>query len=181
MLLNIAVHEVYPGHYLQALHFRAHAGSLARKIYLSPSYEEGWAHYCEQLVIEAGLGAGGMAAEVVQILDALLRDCRLLASIRMHTQGWTVERATTLFEKEAYLDPLPAEREAVRGTYDPEYFCYTLGKLAILDVRKRLLAGRFAGNLRAFHDALLRYGCPPVGLLDSLLESAPAIPPARTG
>jgi uncharacterized protein (DUF885 family) len=174
MLQNTAVHEVYPGHYLQALHFRATAGSLTRKIYVSPSFVEGWAHYCEQLVIEAGLGDGSVAAEVTQILDALLRDCRLLASIRMHTQGWTVARATLLFEKDGFLDRLPAEREAIRGTFDPEYFCYTLGKLAILDVRRRLLAPRFGGNRRAFHDALLRFGCPPVGLLDSLLEGDPA-------
>lgn len=173
MLRNTAVHEVYPGHYLQALHFRANAGSLTRKIYQSPSYVEGWAHYCEQLVIEAGHGTSGVAAEVTQLLDALLRDCRLLASIRMHTQGWSVARATTLFEKDGYLDRLPAEREAIRGTFDPEYFCYTLGKLAILDVRRRLLASRFDGNLRAFHDALLRFGCPPVGLLEALLEGAP--------
>jgi uncharacterized protein (DUF885 family) len=174
MLRNTAVHEVYPGHYLQALHFRANAGSLARKVYASPSYIEGWAHYCEQLAIEAGLGAGGVAAEATQLLDALLRDCRLLASIRMHTQGWTVAQATQLFEREAFLDRLPAEREAIRGTFDPEYFCYTLGKLAILDVRRRLLASKFSGNLRAFHDTLLRFGCPPVGLLDALLEGAPA-------
>ncbi|HTP54359.1 MAG TPA: DUF885 domain-containing protein [Thermoplasmata archaeon] len=181
MLRNTAVHEVYPGHYLQALHFRANAGSLTRKIYASPSYVEGWAHYAEQLAIEAGLGAGAVAAEATQLLDALLRDCRLLASIRMHTQGWTVEQATQLFEREAFLDRLPAEREAIRGTFDPEYFCYTLGKLAILDVRKRLLTSRFSGNLRAFHDTLLRFGCPPVGLLDALLEGAVPSSPTTSG
>jgi len=175
MLRNTAVHEVYPGHYLQALHFRANAGSLTRKIYASPSFVEGWAHYAEQLAIEAGLGAGSVAAEVTQLLDALLRDCRLLASIRMHTAGWTVAQATALFEKDGLLDRLPAEREAVRGTFDPEYFCYTLGKLAILDVRRRLLAGKFGGDQRAFHDALLRFGCPPVGLLEGLLEAMPPL------
>ena len=178
MLRNTAVHEVYPGHYLQALHFRATAGSLARKLYASPSFVEGWAHYCEQLAVEAGLGAGTPAAETIQLLDALLRDCRLLATIRMHTAGWTVEQATQLFEREAFLDRLPAEREAIRGTFDPEYFCYTLGKMAILDVRHRVLAARFGGDLRAFHDALLRFGCPPVGLLDALLEAVPPGSPA---
>jgi uncharacterized protein (DUF885 family) len=77
-----------------------------------------------------------------------------------------------LFEQEGSLDRLPAEREATRGTFDPEYFCYTLGKLAILDVRRRLLGPKFGGNLRAFHDALLRFGCPPVGLLDALVGGA---------
>jgi len=179
MLRNVTVHEVFPGHYLQALHLRASDASLARKVYQSPSFVEGWAHYAEQLVIEAGLGADGVSAEVAQLLDALLRNCRLLASLGLHTEGWPVDRATHLFEKEAYLDPLPAEREAIRGTFDPEYFCYTLGKLAILDVRHRHLATRFGGNRRAFHDALLRLGCPPVGLLDTLLSpvASPAAPP----
>ena len=175
ILRNTAVHEVYPGHYVQALHFRATAGSLARKIYLSPSYVEGWAHYAELLAIEAGLGAGSPAAEVTQILDALLRDCRLIASVRMHTAGWSVDDATRLFEREAFLDPLPAQREALRGTIDPEYFCYTLGKLAILDVRKRHLASRFGGRLKEFHDALLKFGCLPVGLLDGLVGGAAAV------
>ena len=174
MLGNITVHEVYPGHYLQALHFRAAAGSLARKLYTSPSFVEGWAHYCEQLAIEAGLGADHPGAEVAQLLDALLRDCRLLASVRMHTRGWTVEQATRLFETEGLLDRLPAEREALRGTADPEYFCYTLGKLAILDVRRHHLGPTFGGEARAFHDALLATGAPPVGLLDALLAPAGA-------
>lgn len=178
MLRNTAVHEVYPGHYLQALHFRANAGSLARKIYLSPSFVEGWAHYCEQLAVEAGLGAGRREAETTMLLDALLRDCRLLASIRMHTQGWTVDQATHLFEREAFLPRLAAEREALRGTFDPEYFCYTLGKLAILDVRRHRLATQFGGNLRSFHDALLKFGCPPVGLLEALLDTVPPRPGA---
>ncbi len=169
MLRNTAVHEVYPGHYLQALHFRATAGSLARKVYRSPAFVEGWAHYCEQLAIEAGIGPSGVDAEVVQLLDALLRDCRLLAAIGMHTAGWTVEMATDLFEREAFLERLPAQREALRGTFDPEYYCYTLGKLAIVDARHRHLSDRFGGRLRDFHDALLRSGCPPVGLLDGLL------------
>ena len=174
MLRNITVHEVYPGHYLQFLHFRSSSGSLARKVYLSPSFVEGWAHYAEQLAIEQGLGRESSSAEVAQIHDALLRDCRLLASIGLHTQGMTLEAATQLFQREAHFERLPAEREAIRGTFNPEYFCYTLGKLAILDVRHRVLDRRFGGRLGAFHDALLGFGCPPIGLLDRLLapESA---------
>lgn len=173
MLRNITVHEVYPGHYLQFLHFRASSGSLARKVYLSPSFVEGWAHYTEQLAIEQGLGQEGPRAEVAQIHDALLRDCRLLASIGLHTQGMTLEAATQLFQREAHFERLPAEREAIRGTFNPEYFCYTLGKLAILSVRDRVLKSRFGGRLGAFHDALLGFGCPPIGLLDRLLAPEP--------
>ncbi len=169
MLRNITVHEVFPGHYLQFLHFRRVSGSLARKVYLSPSFVEGWAHYAEQLAIEQGLGRESHAAEVAQIHDALLRDCRLLASIGLHTNGMTVDAATALFQREGHFERLPAEREAIRGTFNPEYFCYTLGKLAILNARGQYLSSRFGGKLAAFHDRLLAFGCPPIGLLDTLL------------
>ncbi len=169
MLRNITIHEVYPGHYLQFLHFRKTGGSLTRKVFLSASFCEGWAHYAEQLAIEQGLGQGHLEAEVAQLHDALLRDCRLLASIGLHTQGMTLPQATALFQQEAFFEQLPAEREAIRGTFNPEYFCYTLGKLAILDVRRKHLQSAFQGSLRSFHDALLGFGCPPIGLLDSLL------------
>ena len=172
MLRNITVHEVYPGHYLQFLHFRRPASTLARATFLSASFSEGWAHYCEQLAIEAGFGAGGVEAELAQIHDALLRDCRLIASIGLHTQGWSLDEATELFQREAHFERLPAEREAIRGTFNPEYFCYTLGKLAILEARKELLATKFDGSLERFHDALLGFGCPPVGALAELLRGA---------
>jgi len=174
MLRNTTVHEVYPGHYLQFLHFRQSSGSLARKVYLSASFVEGWAHYTEQLAIERGLGKESVAAEVAQLHDALLRNARLLVSIGLHTNGMTLEAGTQLFQREAHLERLPAEREAIRGTFNPEYFCYTLGKLAILNARSRFLDSGFGGNLRSFHDTLLGFGCPPVGLLDALLAGARA-------
>jgi len=172
-LRNTTVHEVYPGHYLQFLHFRSSSGSLARKVYLSPSFTEGWAHYTEQLAIENGLGREDVLAEVAQLHDALLRNVRLLVSVGLHTGGMTLEEGTRLFQSEAHLERLPAEREAIRGTFNPEYFCYTLGKLAILSARSHLLATRFGGSLRSFHDTLLGLGCPPVGLLESMLGDAP--------
>jgi uncharacterized protein (DUF885 family) len=174
LLRNITVHEVYPGHYLQFLHLHRAGGSLARKVYLSPSFVEGWAHYAEQLAIEEGFRRENHAAEVAQIHDALLRDCRLLASVGLHTQGMTLAEATQLIEREAHFEHLPAEREAIRGTFNPEYFCYTLGKLAILNSRARFLKDRFSGSLKQFHDALLGFGCPPIGLLDTLLASPAA-------
>ncbi len=173
MLRNITIHEVYPGHYVQFLHFRRGANSFARKVFVSASFTEGWAHYCEQLAIEQGLGRGGPEAEVAQIHDALLRDCRLLASVGLHTGGMTLGEATELFRREAHFEQLPAEREAIRGTFNPEYFCYTLGKLAILEERARTLGPLFGGSLRAFHDRLLSFGSPPVGVLGALL-GAPA-------
>ena len=171
MLRNITVHEVYPGHYLQFLHFRSSSGSLARKVYLSPSFVEGWAHYAEQLAVEQGIGRESVSAEVAQIHDALLRDVRLLVSIGLHTQGMTLDAGTELFQREAHFERLPAEREAIRGTFNPEYFCYTLGKLAILNARERVLKSRFGGRLGAFHDTLLGFGCPPIGQLDRLFSA----------
>jgi uncharacterized protein (DUF885 family) len=174
LLRNITVHEVYPGHYLQFLHFRQSAGSLARKVYLSPSFVEGWAHYCELLAIEQGFHRENHNAEIAQIHDALLRDCRLLVSIGLHTAEMTLDEATQLFEREAHFERLPSQREAIRGTFNPEYFCYTLGKLAILNSRTRVLASQYGGSLQRFHDALLGFGCPPIGLLDAMLGSPPA-------
>ncbi|HXQ48673.1 MAG TPA: DUF885 domain-containing protein [Thermoplasmata archaeon] len=170
MLRNITAHEVYPGHYLQFLHHRKGAATLARKVFMSNSFTEGWAHYCEQLCIEAGLGAGSASAEVAELHDALLRDCRLIVSVGLHTGHMSLEQATEVLMREAHFERLPAEREAIRGTFNPEYFCYTLGKLAILRAREKYLHRRFQGSLMAFHDQLLSCGAPPVGLLDQLFD-----------
>lgn len=169
MLKNTTVHEVWPGHYLQSLHFRKTAQSLARKVWFSYSFIEGWAHYCEQAALEAGFDNRSTSAEVTQLHDALLRDCRLIVSIGMHTQGMTVAEAARLLRTNAHLEEVHAQREAIRGTYNPEYFCYTLGKLAILDVRAKYLGPRFRSSTKDFHDALLGFGTPPIGFLDPLL------------
>ena len=169
MLKNTTVHEVWPGHYLQSLHFRKTSQTLARKVWFSYSFIEGWAHYCEQAALEVGFDDHSTSAEVTQLHDALLRDCRLIASIGMHTQGMPVAEAARLLRAEAHLEEVHAQREAIRGTYNPEYFCYTLGKLAILDARAHHLATKYRGSLKAFHDTLLGFGTPPIGFLDSLL------------
>ena len=169
MLKNTTVHEVWPGHYLQSLHFRKTSQTLARKVWFWYSFIEGWAHYCEQAALEAGFDGRSTSAEVTQLHDALLRDCRLIASIGMHTQGMSVADAARLLRTEAHLEEVHAQREAIRGTYNPEYFCYTLGKLAILDVRSKYLATKFHGSRKEFHDTLLGFGTPPIGFLDSLL------------
>lgn len=171
MLGNTTVHEVWPGHYLQALHFRTTEQTLARKVWFSYSFCEGWAHYCEQAALEAGFGGRSTDAEVTQLRDALIRDGRLIVSIGMHTQGMSVAEATQFLRTEAHIEEIHAQREAIRGTYNPEYFCYTLGKLAILDARSKYLTSRYGSSLRAFHDALLAFGTPPIGFLDSLLAA----------
>jgi uncharacterized protein (DUF885 family) len=172
VLRNVTAHEVYPGHYLQFLHFRQSAGTLTRKTFLSNAFVEGWAHYAEQLVLEQGLGSGTPEAEAAQLYDALLRDCRLISSVGLHTQEWTIPQAAAIFERDGHCERIVAEREAGRGTYDPAYFGYTLGKLAILDARTKHLSSRFGGSLQAFHDRLLGFGAPPVGFIDELLQAA---------
>jgi len=169
MLKNTTVHEVWPGHYLQSLHFRRTEQSLARKVWFSYSFVEGWAHYCEQAAVEAGYDRRSTNAEVTALHDALLRDCRLIASIGMHTQGMSVADAARLLQREAHLEEIHAQREAIRGTYNPEYFCYTLGKLAILDARSKHLVSRFHSSMKSFHDTLLSFGNPPIGFLDALV------------
>ncbi len=171
-LKNITIHEVWPGHYLQRLHSRASPQSLARQVWSSPSFSEGWAHYCEQVALEAGYDGGSVAAAVSQLHDAMLRDCRLLASIGMHTQGMSIADVAALLRTEGHLEEVTAQREAIRGTYNPEYFCYTLGKLEILHVRSKYLTSKFHGSLKAFHDTLLGFGSPPIGYLDSLIASS---------
>lgn len=169
VLRNVTAHEVYPGHYVQFLHFRAHTPTLTRRVFLSGAFTEGWAHYTEQLMIEQGYGGGEPSFELAELSDALLRNVRLLASVGMHARGMSVKTATDLFVKEAHMDPFPAEREAVRGTFNPEYFGYTLGKLEILRARRAYLEQNPRATLKDFHDLLLSFGAPPVGFLEPLL------------
>ena len=165
----IAVHEVYPGHYVQFLWLKQ-APTRARK--LEPSLSdmgtnvEGWAHYCEEMMLEQGYGEGNPSLLLVQLQAALIRLCRYIAAIKMHTQGMTVEQATLLFQQQAFMDPANAEREAMRGALDPTYIAYALGKLEIMKLRedyKKMLGDNF--NLKAFHDQFLSYGVVPVKLI----------------
>jgi uncharacterized protein (DUF885 family) len=162
-LRNISVHECYPGHYVHFLH-RLRVTSTVLKSYFSYAFTEGWAHYAEEMMVDQGLAGGDPRLRIAMLQDALLRDCRYVASIRMHTMGWTWEDATRFFMENAFLDRLPAEREAKRGTWDPGYLNYTLGKLMIKALRRDYLARNRDATLRAFHDVLLSLGAPPLGL-----------------
>ncbi|HKZ64527.1 MAG TPA: DUF885 domain-containing protein [Thermoplasmata archaeon] len=175
-LRNISVHECYPGHYVHFLH-RKGVRSTVLKSYFSYAFTEGWAHYCEEMMVEQGLGDGDPRLRVAMLQDALLRDCRYLSSIRMHTRGWSWEDATRFFMENAFLDRLPAEREAKRGTWDPGYLNYTLGKLMIKKLRSDYLRTHPEATLMGFHDALLALGAPPLGLAREHLLGADAGPP----
>jgi uncharacterized protein (DUF885 family) len=176
-LRAVSVHEAYPGHYVHFLHSKR-LTSRARMTFYSTAFSEGWAHYTEQMMIEEGYGAGDPRLHVAQLSEALLRNCRYIVSILMHTQGMTVPEATRFIMDNAYYEELPAYREAVRGTWNPEYLNYTLGKLMLLKLRADYEAQAAADgapfHLRTFHDAVLAYGGPPVPLLRRLLLRDPA-------
>ena len=161
---NVSVHEAYPGHYVQFLHSNRAPTDL-QKVLFSYAATEGWAHYTEQMMIEEGFHSDDPLYELAQIQDALLRNCRFVCSFRMHTEGMTVEQATRFFMDNAFVGELPARREARRGTFDPGYFNYTLGKLQILKLRedyKKKLGDRF--TIKKFHDELLSHGMPPIAV-----------------
>ncbi len=171
MLENTAIHEAYPGHYLHFQHLGSVRG-LATKAFWCQSMGEGWAHYCEQMMLEAGYGDGDPKLALIQKHDALLRNCRCLAAIGLHCDSMSLEQATRLFMQHGLMGRVPAEREASRGTWDPTYFNYTLGKLLILRMREELRrhwGSRF--TLRRFHDQLLACGLMPLPLIREVLLS----------
>ncbi|MEO7093983.1 MAG: DUF885 domain-containing protein, partial [Polyangiales bacterium] len=172
VMLATTVHEVYPGHFLQG-RFMERAPTQVQKMSWSYSFGEGWAHYGEQMMIEEGFHASDPQAKLGQLADALLRNCRFVVSIGLHTRGMTLEQATRRFVDDCHQDEATARSQAERGTFDPGYFAYTLGKLQILALRdeaKKKLGASF--SLQKFHDALLSHGAPPVALIhDRVLKA----------
>ena len=168
-LKNSSVHEVYPGHHVQHLYTRGLRTDL-RRFFWTPGFGEGWAHYAELLMVEAGLGDGDPLLRLAQNQDAMLRGCRYRAAVGIHAEGWTVEDGTRLFMDRIGMDPLPARREASRGTYDPLYLVYTLGKLQILRWREDWLRSQ-RGDLRQFHRRVLAAGSPPLAALERWLSA----------
>ncbi|MDB4976372.1 MAG: hypothetical protein JWN48_4713 [Myxococcaceae bacterium] len=164
-LLFITVHEVWPGHFLQFLHANRVARPLGR-VFVGYAFAEGWAHYAEELTWEAGLFPEDKRARVGQLLNALLRNVRFVSALGLHTQGMSVAESAALFRTRALSDPGNARQQAARGTFDPGYLHYTLGKLMIRKLRDdwtRTRGGRAA--YRAFHDRLLSFGGPPLPLV----------------
>lgn len=170
-LEDISIHEVYPGHYIHFLHFQQAPSRVTKIMRGSTAHSEGWAHYCEQMMLEEGYGENRppterAALKLAQLDAALKRDCRYLAAIKMHTQGMSVDEATALFQKYSHMAELPARQEALRGTWQPGYLAYTLGKLMLLKLRDDLKKRDGANfNLKAFHNACVDNGVPPVPLL----------------
>lgn len=168
-LINTSVHEVYPGHYVQFLWIRQ-APSKLRQVLGCGSNAEGWAHYCEEMMVDQGLGDGDKGLKMIQLHDALLRACRYIVGIQMHTKGMTLDEAIAFFMKEGYQEKANAERESKRGTMDPTYLVYTLGKLQIKQLRsdyQAKMGDKY--TLQDFHDKFLAQGCPPVKLVRQAL------------
>jgi uncharacterized protein (DUF885 family) len=164
-IISTAVHEVYPGHYTQFV-WNARAPTKVRKLLGCSSNAEGWAHYTEQMMLDEGYGSGDLKLRLGQLQDALLRNARFIAGIRMHTGKMTVDEAVEFFVKEGYQVRPVAEKEAKRGTSDPTYLVYTLGKLEILKLRydyKQVKGDRY--TLQGFHDAFLQQGYPPIKIV----------------
>ncbi|HUN25922.1 MAG TPA: DUF885 domain-containing protein [Steroidobacteraceae bacterium] len=171
-LLYTSAHEVWPGHFLQFSYSNRNPSKVAA-LWVTYAYAEGWAHYCEQMMWDEGLGNGDPEQHVGQLENALLRDVRLISAIGLHTGGMTVAESERLFRERAFQDPGDAEQQAERGTYDPAYLNYTLGKLMIMKLRDDWVAMqmRAAGGSDpkaywpAFHDRFLSYGGPPIPLV----------------
>src|SRR3984885_8270350 len=174
-LLFTSVHEVWPGHFLQFLHSNANPDKL-EALWVGYAFAEGWAHYCEEMMIEMGLGKGDAEKHIGQLNEALLRDVRLLSAIGLHTHGMSVAQSEKMFREQAFQDPGNARQQAARGTFDPAYLNYTLGKLMIRKLRSDWTAkqpGSGSATSPAdeqalwhdFHDKFLSYGGPPIPLL----------------
>ncbi len=163
-LLFTSVHEVWPGHFLNFMHANR-SPWLYGRAFVSYAFAEGWAHYTEELMLEAGLRDASPEVRVGQLSNALLRNARFIASIGLHTHGWSVEEAQTFFTDEAFQSEGMAIQQAARGTYDPAYINYTLGKLLIRQLREDWTAERGGREAwKAFHDAFLALGGPPIPL-----------------
>jgi uncharacterized protein (DUF885 family) len=178
----VSIHEVYPGHYVQFLHLNASPASKVEKIFGSYAFIEGWAHYCEKMMIDEGFGSSSNSIpsqedvkraakyRMAQADEALLRLCRLCVSIKVHTENISIDEATKFFQDNCYYEQKPAHQEAMRATFDPGYLNYTLGKLQILKLRddyKTQQGDDF--SLQKFHNELLSHGMPPIRLLRELM------------
>jgi uncharacterized protein (DUF885 family) len=136
-----------------------------RKLIGANSNAEGWAHYCEQMMLDEGVSTDPKM-RLGQLQDALLRDARYVAGIQMHTGKWTMEQSVQFFEKEGMQTHEVSDRETKRGTSDPTYLYYTLGKLQIMKLRedyKKMKGAKF--SLAEFHDAFVQQGFPPIKIV----------------
>jgi len=163
----IDVHEVWPGHYLQFL-YAPRFPTKTRKLVFCGTNAEGWAHYAEQMMVDEGFGGGDPKYRLAQLQEALLRDCRYVVGIKLHTQGMTVEEGARVFVEKGFQEPANAYEESRRGAYNPTYLYYTLGKLLIQELRDEYRS-RTGASLKQFHDAFVAQGGLPIPLVRRIL------------
>jgi uncharacterized protein (DUF885 family) len=173
LLWHTSIHEVYPGHFLHFQRLRQVESKVRKSVFFGPaSFIEGWAHYCEQMMVEAGFRRNEPEMKLAQLAEALVRLARFVVCIRLHCEDMSVEQGMRFFRDEAFLEEGTARREAERGTFDPTYLVYSVGKLMMLKLRrdyKEQQGGKY--SLRAFHDAVLDVGCAPFSAVRRLLLS----------
>lgn len=168
-LLFVSTHEVWPGHFLQ-FQWSNRTPSVVGGLWVGYAFAEGWGHYAEEMMWEAGLGQGDPEIHIGQLFNALERNVRAISAIGLHTHGMTLEESERLFREKAFANPGEARQQAARGTYDPGYLNYTLGKLMIRKMRADYCAGQDAPACwKTFHDRLLALGGPPLPLLRTVL------------
>jgi len=185
VLLFTSAHEVWPGHFLQFLHSNRASWKFGQ-LFVGYAFAEGWAHYCEEMMFDAGLEGATPEVHIGQLSEALLRDVRFVSAIGLHTGGMTVAQSERMFKDKAFQDPGNARQQAARGTYDPAYLNYTLGKLMIMQLREDWTASRGGrSGWKAFHDQFLGYGGPPIPLVrGQMMGSKPEAKlwqPAKSG
>jgi len=170
-LWSISIHEVFPGHFLHYQHLRRVESKARKSIMFAPaSFVEGWAHYCEQMMIEAGFGRKEYSIQLGQLAETLIRLARFVVCIKLHAEDMSVEQGVRFFREEAFMEESSARREAERGTFDPTYLVYSIGKLMLLKLRQDLKQKQGKSfSLRAFHDTLLANGTAPFWLHRQLM------------
>jgi uncharacterized protein (DUF885 family) len=173
-LLFVSAHEVWPGHFLQVLHSNRASWKFGQ-LFVGYAFAEGWAHYTEEMMFDAGLAGATPEIHIGQLSNALLRDVRFLSAIGLHTGGMTVAQSERMFREQALQNPGSARQQAARGTFDPAYLNNTMGKLMIMQLRQDWTASRGGrAGWKAFHDQFLSYGGPPIPLVRAqMMGSAP--------
>jgi uncharacterized protein (DUF885 family) len=170
-LWSISIHEVYPGHFLHYQHLRRVESKARKSILFAPaSFVEGWAHYCEEMMLDAGFGRQDYSIKLGQLAESLIRLARFVVCIKLHSEDMSVEQGVRFFREEAFMEEASARREAERGTFDPTYLVYSVGKLMLLKLRQDYKAQQGKSfSLKSFHDTLLGQGTAPFWLHRQLM------------
>jgi uncharacterized protein (DUF885 family) len=160
-LLFTTIHEVWPGHFLHDLHIRKHPSKVLQS-FCTDTTMEGWAHYAEEMMFDEGAAGASPRARIGMLKKALLRNARFLVALGEHARGMSIDEARAVFEGKGFVDPAGARQQAIRGTFDPMFLAYTVGKIVIRELRDEWMSRHPKATLGEFHDAFLSYACTPL-------------------